>query len=371
MSDYGLEISGLTKTFAGNVVVNDVTINLESGHILGLVGPSGCGKTTTLRSIAGLEAPTAGQISIAGRKVFAPGVNLTPDKRDIGMVFQSYALWPHMTVFDNVAMPLRLKRQNRGNIKERVGEVLGLVGLSGLGERFPGQLSGGQQQRVAVARSLAARPQLLLLDEPLSNLDARLRDQVRIELRELLNELKITAVFVTHDQVEAMTLCDRIAVMKGGQIIQVGSPEDLYERPAHRFVAEFMGKANIIEGTARSAIGDGKWEVETLDGLPLVVTPRAQLQPGQSVAIVVRPEAFRTTGGPGMNRVRVQLVKSIYIGNIREWTVSLGQTTLRAELPTDQNLGNEGESVDLYLSEDAAVCIPDAVATAPELAPAG
>ena len=166
---YGLEISGLTKDFAGNVVISGVSIQLEVGNILGLVGPSGCGKTTTLRSIAGLETPSAGEISIGGRRVYGPGVNLTPDKRDIGMVFQSYALWPHMTVFDNVATPLKLKREPKAKIRSRVDEVLRLVGLGHLEARYPGQLSGGQQQRVALARSLAARPQLLLLDEPLSN----------------------------------------------------------------------------------------------------------------------------------------------------------------------------------------------------------
>lgn len=359
MTGFGLEVEDLTKTFGGNDVVRGSSFRLASGDILGLVGPSGCGKTTTLRMIAGLETPSSGRILIGGREVSGDGISLSPDKRDIGMVFQSYALWPHMTVFDNVALPLKLKKQKREEIRARVEEVLGLVGLSGLGARYPGQLSGGQQQRVAVARSLAARPQLLLLDEPLSNLDARLRDQVRVELRDLLKSLSITAVFVTHDQVEAMTLCDQIAVMRDGEIVQFGTPADVYERPTHRFVAEFMGKANIVDAVVEGEVAPGRWSVRTLAGdRPMVVSATDVLEAEEPVAIVARPEAFRTEGGAGRNHLRGSVVKSVYIGNISEWTVLVDGVEIRVALPVGEDLGAPGSIVDIYLPEAAAVSIP-------------
>ena len=245
-----LQVQGLWKTFDGVVAVQDVTFRVGPQEFFTLLGPSGCGKTTTLRCVAGLEVPTGGEIRLGGRVVSAPasGVFVPPERRAIGMVFQNYAVWPHMTVFDNVAYPLRLQRLDRREVARRVGAVLEVVALSGLERRYPAQLSGGQQQRVALARALVRQPELLLLDEPLSNLDAKLREQMRFELKELQRRLRVPILYVTHDQAEAMALSDRVAVMREGRIVQVGPPLEIYRRPADRFVADFIGLMNFLPG---------------------------------------------------------------------------------------------------------------------------
>src|SRR6266566_4214412 len=244
MSETFLEVRNLVKIFGKLTAVDNVSFKVEQGEVVTLLGPSGCGKTTTLRMVAGFEKPNAGEVEIAGRVVVATNrrINVPPEKRDIGMVFQSYAIWPHMTVFENVAFPLNVRRANRQEIKRRVEETLELVGLANFSDRPAILLSGGQQQRVSLARALVYAPAILLLDEPLSNLDAKLREQMRLEIRALQMKFKLTVLYVTHDQAEAMTLSDRMAVVHRGRFEQVGSPAEVYEQPATPFVAEFLGR---------------------------------------------------------------------------------------------------------------------------------
>jgi putative spermidine/putrescine transport system ATP-binding protein len=251
-----LEIEGLSKHFGATVAVHDVSLDVREGEFVMLLGPSGCGKTTTLRMIAGFIAPTAGRVRIGGKDVTA----LPPWKRNAGMVFQSYALFPHLTVAENVAFGLEMRRMPKGDIPASVAEALRLVRLDRLAERLPRELSGGQQQRVALARALVIRPDVLLLDEPLSNLDAKLRETVRVEIRELQHKLGITTVMVTHDQEEALIMADRLVVMSDGAVRQVGTQRDLYERPADRFVAGFVGRSNLLSGRV---VAPGRFETES------------------------------------------------------------------------------------------------------------
>lgn len=291
-----LTIEGLFKDFGAAPVVADLNLQVAEGEMLVLVGPSGCGKTTTLRCIAGLESPSAGRITIGSRvvTVAGEGVNIPPERREIGMVFQSYAVWPHMTVFNNVAYPLRAIGVPRKEIPDRVMRALELVQLDHLSERYSSQISGGQQQRVALARSLVGEPKLLLFDEPLSNLDASLRVQMRVEIKELQNRLGFTAVYVTHDQTEAMAIADRIAVMDRGVIRQLGSPREIYDRPANVFVAGFMGTTNLLEGTVAATTG-GEALVRTVNGIDVRVARADGAAAGQAVHVSVRPEAAAVT----------------------------------------------------------------------------
>ena len=243
-----IEVSNLCKRFGATTAADNVSFSLDDSGFLALLGPSGSGKTTVLRMLAGLETPDSGRITVHDREVFAQGISVPPEQRDIGMVFQDYALWPHMTVSQNIAFGPRSRHASRQETAARVQEVLALVHLDGLGARYPDQLSGGQQQRVAIARALAMRPRLLLLDEPLSNLDAALREEMRVELVRLLKAQGITAIYVTHDRVEALAMADRIVVLRDGRIAQMGTPEELYARPANAFVAGFLGAANFIAG---------------------------------------------------------------------------------------------------------------------------
>jgi iron(III) transport system ATP-binding protein len=292
-----LTIEGLSKTFGGVRAVDAVSLQAREGEMLVLVGPSGCGKTTCLRCIAGLERPTAGRIRIGQRLVSAieEGVFLPPEARQIGMVFQSYAVWPHMTVFENVAYPLRALGVARDSLRGRVMEALKLVQLEALAERYSSQISGGQQQRVALARSLVSAPKLLLFDEPLSNLDANLRLQMRIEIKELQKRLGFTAVYVTHDQTEAMAIADRIAIMERGVLRQVGTPRDIYERPANAFVAGFMGTTNLLEGTLVVRDAGGAL-VRTRGGMEIRAA-QGEAAAGEKVWVSIRPEAIELRGG--------------------------------------------------------------------------
>jgi iron(III) transport system ATP-binding protein len=272
-------LSGVSKSYSGVQAVRDSTLELQAGKILGLLGPSGCGKTTTLRLLAGFEHPDAGRVEIGGRTVAGPGVFVPPEKRKVGMVFQDYALFPHLSVEQNVAYGL----PRGGKRKGRIAEVLGLTHLDGLGDRMPHELSGGQQQRVALARALAPEPAVVLLDEPFSNLDATLRTRVRSEMREILKEARATAIFVTHDQEEALSLADEVAVMMDGQILQTAPPEDLYLHPATRRVAAFVGEANFVPGT----VEDGRVRC-LLGDVSAVETPRD----GEEVEVMLRPESL-------------------------------------------------------------------------------
>ena len=254
-----IEIQNLFKRFKKVVAINHIQLEVNKGEMLTLLGPSGCGKTTTLRCIAGLEKPDEGDIVIDGKPMLSQGF-VQPSKRGIGMVFQNYAVWPHMKVYNNIVYGLKLQRISKQSIKEKAQKVLELVGLDGLEDRYPSQLSGGQQQRVALARALVGNPKVLLLDEPLSNLDAKLREELRFEIKSLVRRMGITSVYVTHDQAEAMVISDRVAVMEAGNVVQIGPPEEIYEKPANRFVADFIGTMNFMSGEM-VAVGSNSNEV--------------------------------------------------------------------------------------------------------------
>ena len=327
-----VEIENLTMRYGNNPVVDDLSATFQANAISVLLGPSGCGKTTTLRCIAGLEQPSAGTIRIADRVVFSNSrkIHLPPDKRDLGIVFQSNAIWPHMTVFQNVALPLRARGIDRSELRLRVDETLAMVGLAAMRDRSATQLSGGQQQRVAIARCIVARPKLMLLDEPLSNLDARLRVDMRRELKELQQRTGLTMLFVTHDQEEAMSLADEIFLFHEGKISQQGTPQELYRRPRIRYIAEFLGKANLFPVLANSASG-GR-ELRTAD-LRYPITSGAVSRGNETdgpYVCVVRPEAWSILadaqqGLPG------RIESLMFLGDLTELTV---------DTPVGENAGS-------------------------------
>ncbi len=316
-----IAIRDLTKRFGSLVVVDRANFDIGEGELFTLLGPSGCGKTTLLRLVAGFNAVDEGEIFFDGRKVN----DVPPHVRGIGMVFQNYALWPHMTVKENVSYGLKLRDTPSAEIASRVQAVLEKVRLGGLGERYPGQLSGGQQQRVALARALVLNPKILLLDEPLSNLDAKVRVQVRAEIRKLQKELGITTIYVTHDQEEALTLSDRIAVFNQGRVFQVGTPRELYQRPTSRFVADFIGVNNLVDGTVRSIDAAGqRADVETPVGT-LKAVATGDVRAGEKCVVCVRPENVDLEGvTEGENAVRGRIAFSAYLGNTLRYDVDLG-----------------------------------------------
>ncbi len=323
-----LDESGVPK---GGVV--DVTFDVQEGELFTLLGPSGCGKTTTLRSIAGLETPDAGCISLAGSVLFqgSPRINVPMHDRDIGMVFQSYAIWPHMNVFENAAYPLRVRRRgmSRADLDERVMRALEMVGLAEFRRRSSTKLSGGQQQRLALARALVREPKLLLLDEPLSNLDALLREQMRNEIKRLQTEWGVTTIYVTHDQSEAMALSDRIAVLNDSKVIQIGTPGDIYDRPRSEFVASFIGRTNLLRGSATNGVRAGELaEVDLGFGL-MLGSCTSDILPGQQTTFVIRPEniELRPEGDarrPCRNTVHGHVRNRVFLGEIAEYVVQLG-----------------------------------------------
>jgi len=337
-----VEINNLNKSYGGPVVIDDLTTRFRSEEISVLLGPSGCGKTTTLRCIAGLEHPTSGEILIQGTPVFSDRqrINLPPEKRDLGMVFQSYAIWPHMTVFENVALPLKARGLAQAELTRRVDETLALVGLSAMRDRGATQLSGGQQQRVAIARCVASRPRLMLLDEPLSNLDAKLRAEMRKELKDLQRLTNATMVFVTHDQEEAMSLADTIFLFRNGRIVQEGAPAHIYLKPVDHYVAGFLGKANIFPGII-DMTGDAM-DVRTADGQ--FVLARGPALPGESArsaSCLVRPEYWRAHDDEGQG-LPGTIESLMFLGDRTEFIVAtpIGPQTVtlpgyRAEKPGD------------------------------------
>src|SRR5712692_6088764 len=332
--------TGLVKTFGAVVAVNDLSFEAKAGEFLTLLGPSGCGKTTTLRLVAGLERPDRGEVYLGGRPLSAAasGLFVPPERRGMGMVFQSYAIWPHMTVFENVAFPLRELRVPRVELRDRVMAILGTVGLGGLHDRPAPMLSGGQQQRVALARALVSNPEVLLLDEPLSNLDARLREEMRFELRDMQARLGITSIFVTHDQAEAMTLSDHIVVMNAGRIEQEGSPEDVYQRPSTRFVMDFLGRANHLP--ARIASGaDGRC-VAVVEGnsFGLPVVDAKEWSDGQDVLVAFRPAGVEICSADKDGDWVCLVRSSVYVGGRVEYVIDLGGLTVRATGPADRRL---------------------------------
>ncbi len=329
-----VDVSNLTKRFGATTAVDDVSFSVAEGQFVALLGPSGSGKTTVLRMLAGLERPDEGRIAVHGRPVFGGRREIPAEERDIGMVFQDYALWPHMTVAQNIAFGLRLRRFTRRDRDERVAEALSLVHLDGLDARFPDQLSGGQQQRVAIARALATRPRLLLLDEPLSNLDAALREEMRVELVRLLKAQGITAIYVTHDRIEALAMADQIVVMRDGRVAQIGAPEDLYARPATLFIAGFLGAANVVAGTVETG-PDGRPAIRSGDAC-LSGAVLGALN-GRGVA-VSRPEdgaIHAAPPAPGTDNVlRGEVVHSEFLGGRWRHVVSVGpELTVQALTP--------------------------------------
>ncbi|MCA9918002.1 MAG: ABC transporter ATP-binding protein [Anaerolineales bacterium] len=337
------------------VAVDDVSLSIEKGEFITLLGPSGCGKTTTLRMVAGFEFPTSGDIELDGKKINT----LPPHKRDMSMVFQSYAIFPHLTVFENVAYGLKVQRLPRAEISERVERVLGLVELEGFGNRTPDQLSGGQQQRVALARALVMEPKVLLMDEPLSNLDAKLREQMRLEIRRIQQQIGITSLYVTHDQTEAMTMSDRIVVMNQGRIEQVGSPTEIYRRPHNRFVADFIGKANFVEGVVE-AVADGRLTIQALNNKFSVASEGNDYDLGQKVTLVIRPEMIEinpTDGAHSQATVRL----SAYLGNVVEYIVDVAgqELSLVDNDPRRTTIFGAGEEVQLKFLDDCLYVVPD------------
>ena len=350
MTTLSVSVENLGKRFGDVAVLNDITFTAEQGEFVTLLGPSGCGKTTTLRCVAGLERPDSGVIRIGERVVCDQDVYIPIHRRNIGMVFQSYAVWPHMTVRDNVGFPLRIRKESKQATRERVEHTLGLVGLSSYGDRYPHELSGGQQQRVALARAMVYDPDVLLLDEPLSNLDAKLREQLRHELRELQERIRMTTIYVTHDQAEAMALSDKIIVMNSGRIEQVGNAFDIYQAPETQFVRKFVGFVNELPARVSGQGGDGLLQLELEFGtLVARVHALQDSQRGDDVRAWIRPEDLRVAlsfGPDDKNVVQAKIIKRLFQGNWTEYWLELGNTTVRAS----------GSSFEIFSPGEAIQC---------------
>jgi len=349
-----LELAALRKSFGTNQVVRSFDLAVEKGEFITLLGPSGCGKTTVLRMVAGFEPPTAGAIRIDGRDVTA----LRPSQRDIGMVFQAYALFPNMTVAENVAFGLRVAGRPRSEAEARVAEMLATIRLPELGGRYPFQLSGGQQQRVALARALAVKPKVLLLDEPLSALDAKIRVSLRTEIRAIQRDLGITTIFVTHDQEEALSISDRIVVMNGGVAEQVGAPFEIYNRPATRFVASFVGTLNTLD----AAVVDAGAGVVEIDGQRLALGRALAAPAGGRAALAVRPEAIRLgTGSDGDACLRGRVAEVGFMGAVVRIRVALGTNVVSLDVFNSPSAPPPaiGDIVDLCFDAGDVLVAPD------------
>ena len=335
-----VDLRGLTKRFGSLAVVDNVSLKIDHGQLVCLLGPSGCGKTTTLRLIAGFLEPSDGEIHVGERLVSSRARTLPPEQRNMSMIFQSYALWPHMTVTENIVYGLRLRKMDRDTIAKKLAAILATTKLEALAQRYPGELSGGQQQRVALARALIVEPETLLLDEPLSNLDANLREEMRFEIRRLHDEYRYTTVYVTHDQSEAMTTADQIAVMNGGKIDQLGTPEDIYARPDSEFVARFIGASNVIKGAALD-INHVSFAGATLKvvGAPLTAN--------QSAAVAIRQHDIGLSTKPPAspeNAIRGVVTRQVYLGAARDYMVEVADgSSLRATTPTEANVPKGSE----------------------------
>src|SRR5712671_6868213 len=328
-----LIVSNVYKRLGANEVLKGVSFELRRGEVVALLGPSGSGKTTLLRAIAGLDHPDTGRITLGNQTLFDPenGAQVPAERRNLGLVFQSYALWPHRTVFENIAYGLRLRRVPSSEVQKRVSAALGHMGLEGMAARLPHQLSGGQQQRVAIARAIAYNPQLLLLDEPLSNLDAKLREEARVWLRELIDRLQISAVCVTHDQVEAMALADRVILLDRGRVEQEGTPQEMYGEPATLFSAEFMGSNNRIPGTLSEVSGDqGKLAGE---GWELWGRVRGPSRAGGPATGVIRLERTEVRETPADNSIEATLETSVYLGERWDSVFQTGALRIRVWTP--------------------------------------
>jgi ABC-type Fe3+/spermidine/putrescine transport system ATPase subunit len=366
-----LSVRNLSKSFperggGRKVAVDGLSLEVGAGQLFTLLGPSGCGKTTTLRCVAGLERPDSGEIAVAERVLFSSetGVEVPASERGLGVVFQSYALWPHMSVFETVAFPLKVmprrSRPPRIELRERVERVLSVVRLDGLAGRSATELSGGQQQRLALARALAVEPPLLLMDEPLSSLDAGLREEMRFELKRLQRDLGVTAVHVTHDQAEALALSNVIAVMSEGRVEQIGTPPDIYRRPRSRFVAEFLGSANLIDGVVDRRDSDGSYAISTPEGW-IRATHNGAFAPGSSVVVAIRAEDIRIEPGESedsrpnhwLGTVRARAFR----GDAIDHVVGVGDDELRVRAPAAVSIV-PGTKVTLAFSEAACLLLP-------------
>lgn len=351
-----LELIGLTKVYGDVVAADHVTLDIAPGEFITLLGPSGSGKTTTLMMVAGFVLPTSGQILLNGEDIaFRP-----PHKRNIGMVFQNYALFPHMTVAENIAFPLKMRKWSREQIRQAVREVLQLVRLPGFEERYPRQLSGGQQQRVALARALVFRPPVLLMDEPLGALDKKLREEMQLEIKHIQESTNITTIYVTHDQEEALTMSDRIAVMNAGRIEQVGSPRELYEQPVSQFVADFIGESNFLSG--RVELGDGYLYLVTEEGWRVVIPNADNLRPGEQVSVALRPERIVIGDGSGDNVVEGSIEEIIYVGEATKFRVRLEHDrwlTVKQPSRLETMRWRRGDRVRLSWSAADAVIVRD------------
>lgn len=354
-------LKDIVKSFGSLEAVSDISLDIRDGELFTLLGPSGCGKTTILRLIGGFHEPDQGRILFGGKSV----TGMPPYERNIGMVFQNYALWPHMTIADNISYGLKLKKVSKSDIADKLSHVLSLVNLSGLEKRYPGQLSGGQQQRVALARALVLNPDVLLLDEPLSNLDAKIRLQVRAEIRKLQKELAVTTIYVTHDQEEALTLSDRIAVLDRGKLQQIGTPWDLYERPSNPFVADFIGINNLIPGQVREIIEDGtRVNVSTEFGLVLSECD-SRLQSGEKCMLCVRPETAsileRKKDLTDINVIPGTVSFASFIGNTIRYDVEIGTASIfRVDIQNPRNHKPHaiGDKVNVIFSANTTLAIP-------------
>ena len=354
-----IRIRGVSKRYVSEgktiIALDDVDLTIAANQIFTLLGPSGCGKTTLLRCIVGLESPDTGEISIGGQTVFSRerGINVPTEKRGLGMVFQTYAIWPHMNVADNVGYPLQVRNVSRDVIRERVAKTLRFVRLEGFEGRPATKLSGGQQQRVALARALVAEPKVILFDEPLSNLDAKLREETRKELKAFLGELQITAVYVTHDRVEALALSDTIAVMRAGRIIEVGTPQKIYFNADTQFVADFIGRANLVKARIRAQEAD-RTVVDC--GLGTIACARRDLRVGAEVTLCIRPEFIHVTGGAasGENVVNGRIDSQVFVGEAYESEIRVGAELLLARIDPDAGL-KAGDAVSFRL--DPAHCL--------------
>ncbi len=358
-----VRVGNLLKRYGDIIAVDDLSMDFEKGTLTTLLGPSGCGKTTTLRCIAGLEKPDEGVISIGDTTVFAKDTNVPPEKRLVGIVFQSYAIWPHMTVFDNIAFPLKIRHAAKQEIDQKVKKVMEMVRLTGLGGRSATQVSGGQQQRIALARALVFDPEVLLLDEPLSNLDASLRDIVRVEVREIQRSLGITTIYVTHDQTEALSISDKVVVLRAGKIMAVGTPKEIYTRPPNEFVASFVGKANMMMGKVTSM--PGVPTARTGESLVFVETRLGEVRchqhgvvevkEGDEVLLTIKPENVMVSAGgergqePNTFQGKVEFTS--YLGAFSEVILSVGAETIRVVKKSEEVDLEGGRVVSVHFPE--------------------
>ncbi len=346
-----LRLKNVVKKYGKLKAVDNLSLDVREGELLTLLGPSGCGKTTTLRSVSGFVTLTSGDIYIGDRKI----TDIAPEKRGIGLVFQNYALWPHMTVFQNLAFGLQIKKLPGDQIKKKVEQALALVKLEGLESRYPRQLSGGQQQRVALVRALVLEPDILLLDEPLSNLDAILREQMRFEIAQIHKESKVTTIYVTHDQTEAMVISDRIAVLENGRIVQLGKPAEVYSRPANRFVAGFMGTTSFIHGRVKEIRGE--LAVVAVSKGIMITGRNSGLETGQEVDVAVRPENIRFLWEAGQrsdskeNTYEVRVTRAAYVGELIDYQLDLAGSLIRGKGEVQKKLA-PGDKITITLDPE-------------------